>query len=107
MNPDSSTAILKRAGLPATLWRPVMRSVVVAGIAVAFSALLAACGAQPAVTSSPASATPIAADQSASASEATTTTDTNWLQTASLDGDHYLLGNPAAPVRITDYSDFL
>ena len=32
---------------------------------------------------------------------------TDWLNTASVEGDYYILGNPAAPVRLTDYSDFL
>ncbi len=31
----------------------------------------------------------------------------DWLNTASVEGDYYILGNPAAPVRLTDYSDFL
>lgn len=30
----------------------------------------------------------------------------DWLQTASVDGDYYVLGNPASPVRLIDYSDF-
>ena len=32
---------------------------------------------------------------------------TDWLNTAAVEGDYYILGNPAAPVRLTDYSDFL
>lgn len=36
---------------------------------------------------------------------ATATVD--WLSTASIEGDYYVLGNPNAPVRLIDYSDFL
>jgi hypothetical protein len=31
----------------------------------------------------------------------------DWSHTASVDGDLYVLGNPAAPIRLIDYSDFL
>lgn len=31
----------------------------------------------------------------------------DWLRTASVEGDYFVLGNPDAPVRILDYSDFL
>jgi len=31
----------------------------------------------------------------------------DWLTTVTVDGDYYVLGNPAAPVRLLDYSDFL
>ncbi len=31
----------------------------------------------------------------------------DWLQSASLEGDYFTLGNPDAPVRVLDYSDFL
>jgi outer membrane biosynthesis protein TonB len=30
-----------------------------------------------------------------------------WSTVASIDGDYYTLGNPAAPIRLVDYSDFL
>jgi protein-disulfide isomerase len=32
---------------------------------------------------------------------------TDWSQVAGQEGDLYVLGNPDAPVRIVDYSDFL
>lgn len=32
---------------------------------------------------------------------------TDWSQVAGREGDLYLLGNPDAPIRIVDYSDFL
>jgi hypothetical protein len=32
---------------------------------------------------------------------------TDWSQVAGQEGDLYLLGNPDAPIRIIDYSDFL
>lgn len=31
----------------------------------------------------------------------------DWTTTASIDGDYYMLGNPAAPIRLIDYGDFL
>ena len=31
----------------------------------------------------------------------------DWTQTAGIDGDYYILGNPAAPVRLIDFSDFM
>ena len=31
----------------------------------------------------------------------------DWTTTASVDGDHYVLGNPNAPIRLIDFSDFL
>ena len=31
----------------------------------------------------------------------------DWLTTVTVEGDYYILGNPAAPVRLLDYSDFL
>jgi protein-disulfide isomerase len=31
----------------------------------------------------------------------------DWTQHAYLEGDYYILGNPDAPVRLIDYSDFL
>ena len=32
---------------------------------------------------------------------------TDWTQTASIDGDYYILGNPVAPIRLVDFSDFM
>ncbi len=32
---------------------------------------------------------------------------TDWTETATVDGDYYVLGNPAAPIRLVDYSDFM
>ncbi len=37
--------------------------------------------------------------------EATASTD--WVNTASVDGDFYVRGNPSAPIRLIDFSDFL
>lgn len=36
-----------------------------------------------------------------------TATPVDWLTTATVEGDYYVLGNPAAPIRLRDYSDFL
>lgn len=36
-----------------------------------------------------------------------TATPVDWLATVTVEGDYYILGNPAAPVRLRDYSDFL
>ena len=33
--------------------------------------------------------------------------ETDWTQTAGIDGDYYVLGNPAAPIRLIDFSDFM
>ncbi len=35
------------------------------------------------------------------------TEEPDWTQTASIEGDFYVLGNPAAPIRLVDFSDFL
>jgi protein-disulfide isomerase len=35
------------------------------------------------------------------------TESTNWLATVTVDGTSYILGNPNAPIRLVDYSDFL
>jgi len=35
------------------------------------------------------------------------TTMTDWVNTASVDGDFFVRGNPSAPIRMVDYSDFL
>lgn len=32
---------------------------------------------------------------------------TDWANTVTVEGDYYVLGNPAASVRLIDYSDFL
>ena len=32
---------------------------------------------------------------------------TDWTQVATLEGDLYILGNPAAPIRLVDFSDFM
>ena len=98
-------------------------------VAAAALILLAACGAStrqsaaPATTApvteaavtaaavaSPAEALPVAA-ASAPAVEAASVAvpaavPTDWLTTVTVEGDYYVLGNPAAPVRLVDYSDF-
>lgn len=33
--------------------------------------------------------------------------ETDWLATVTVEGDFYILGNPNAPIRLVDYSDFL
>lgn len=33
-------------------------------------------------------------------------TPADWTQVATVEGDFYVLGNPAAPVRLMDFSDF-
>jgi protein-disulfide isomerase len=42
----------------------------------------------------------------AGSSAVESTPDVDWTTTASVDGDYYVLGNPQAPVRLTDFSDF-
>ncbi len=50
---------------------------------------------------------PAIAETAAEAPEAAPAAPVDWLQTASVEGDYFVLGNPEAPVRILDYSDFL
>lgn len=54
-----------------------------------------------------AAGTPSAAPNPTVNSKTATPAIVNWTQTASVDGDFYILGNPAAPIRLVDYSDFL
>lgn len=35
------------------------------------------------------------------------TAPTSWSEVATVEGDYYVLGNPAAPIRLVDFSDFL
>ena len=91
--------------------------------------VLAACGARPAPAAMPpteaavplavpdagtaATETPAAhqstpADPTAApAGGATEAASTDWLNTVTVQGDYYVLGNPAASVRLIDFSDFL
>ena len=80
----------------------------------------AAPAAAPAAATAPATSAPTAsavataqpadaptAAPAAPAVEAAQAAPANWLQTAAVEGDYFVLGNPDAPVRILDYSDFL
>jgi hypothetical protein len=49
----------------------------------------------------------VAATVSATVTTSSTVAAVDWLRTASVEGGLYVLGNPAAPLRLTDYSDFL
>lgn len=63
--------------------------------------------AQTTITTAPISQTSTIA---VAATVTVTTSNTNnpdWVNTASVDGDFYLRGNPDAPIRLIDYSDFL
>jgi hypothetical protein len=101
---------------------PLLRGLAFAAAALVAAGLLAACG-SPAgapVASAPAAAAP-AAEVAAPAASALPVTAaapdaaaqdaaaeaSDWLQTASIEGDRFVLGNPAAAVRLLDYSDFL
>ena len=71
--------------------------------------LLAACGGAGAAippTAAPTSFAPTTT-AAAPAEAASPPAQADWLQTASLEGDYFVLGNPDAPVRVLDYSDFL
>lgn len=48
-----------------------------------------------------------AAPTSAPAAEASPAEPTDWTETVTVEGDYYVRGNPAAPIRLIDYSDFL
>jgi protein-disulfide isomerase len=56
---------------------------------------------------------PVPAVPTQSSNSQTTTTaasatePTNWLATVTVDGTSYILGNPKAPIRLVEYSDFL
>lgn len=49
-----------------------------------------------------ATSTPIVAEATA-----TPTPTPDWLSTVTVEGEFYVLGNPNAPIRLVDYSDFL
>jgi hypothetical protein len=53
----------------------------------------------PATSTAPIATTPIAMS--------TAVSNTDWVNTASVDGDFYVRGNPNASIRLIDYSDFL
>jgi protein-disulfide isomerase len=59
---------------------------------------------QPTLAAQAESAAEAVAPTEQPASQAETPAD--WAQTATLEGDFYVLGNPAAPVRLVDFSDF-
>lgn len=59
----------------------------------------------PALTPTPLTEAADRATTLAPAQELTAVTD--WSQVAGREGDLYILGNPNAPLRIVDYSDFL
>lgn len=48
-----------------------------------------------------------AAPTSAPAEEPVPSAPVDWTETVTVEGDYYVLGNPAAPIRLIDYSDFL
>ncbi len=61
-----------------------------------------------AVTDTPAPTQEPTAALEATPTEAPAAQETqDWSQNAWLDGDLYVLGNPEAPIRLVDYSDFL
>lgn len=70
-----------------------------------------ACGSTPAASLDESSATPAAAvspEADVQEAEAAVPADTNWLTVEGKTADNLtFLGNPAAPVTIIDYSDFL
>ncbi len=69
--------------------------------------------APPAVTDTPAPEAATPTQESTAAPEAAPTEASaaqepqDWSQNAWQDGDLYVLGNPDAPIRLVDYSDFL
>ncbi len=92
----------------------------VLAVLLTFVTCLSACAQPPAPTSAPPTATTapaaiiVATATLAPAPVTVVVTDTavaapatDWLTTVSVVGDYYVLGNPAAPVRLIDYSDFL
>ncbi len=60
----------------------------------------------PAVTVTPTVApTPTTAPESVP--DAAVDPSVDWTTVATIEGDYYILGNPAAPIRLIDYGDFL
>lgn len=53
------------------------------------------------------SPTVAAATVAPTAALTTVITTTDWVNIASVDGDFFVRGNPSAPIRMVDYSDFL
>ena len=58
-------------------------------------------------TPTPVPATAIPQEPQASASPAGQPTEVAWADVATVDGDYFVRGNPAAPIRLIDFSDFL
>ena len=59
-------------------------------------------------TSALAALAPTPTSEAAVPAEPTATTaPTDWSTVATLEGDYVILGNPAAPIRLVDYSDFM
>ncbi len=80
-------------------------------ILLAFVLMLSACG-QASLPATPVQQTqlPVTSSVTPAASMTTTTTvaaTPDWVNMASVDGDFYVRGNPKAPIRVIDYSDFL
>lgn len=83
--------------------------------------LLTACQSQPAAEPAPATVAPMTETAVVTpvgvppatlvatpvAAAATATPVVDWTTVAGVEGDLYVLGNPNAPVRLIDYSDFL
>lgn len=51
--------------------------------------------------------TPTAAAESPTESSTGPAAVTDWTDVVTVEGDYFVRGNPAAPVRLIDYSDFL
>lgn len=62
--------------------------------------LLAACSAAAVQPAAPPTVAP------AKEAKAEAEAEADWTQTVTVEGDFYVLGNPAAPVRLVDFSDF-
>ncbi len=59
-------------------------------------------------TSALAALAPTATSEAIAPAEPTATTaPADWSTVATLEGDYVILGNPAAPIRLVDYSDFM
>lgn len=57
-------------------------------------------------TATPSVLTELATTPPTESSASASTSEVDWTITASVDGDYYVLGNPQAPVRLIDFSDF-
>src|SRR5262245_17456815 len=90
---------------------PLWLLIGVLGLAACSTATAPATAAPPATAvvqpATPTSLPTVAATAAPTVAPTVATTTTDWVNTASVEGDLYVRGNPHAPIRLIDFSDFL